>query len=68
MWLVVQQLLGAAAPSTVIPHQSVTDQTHGWRIVKEMFRHIWPQDQPSLKMRVVLALGLLGGAKVHITV
>ena len=36
----------------------------GWKILREMVRHIWPRDQPSLKARVVFALGLLVGAKV----
>ena len=29
-----------------------------------MLRHIWPRDHPNLKMRVVIALGLLVSAKV----
>ncbi len=36
----------------------------GWRILREMVRHVWPQNQPRLKARVVIALGLLIGAKV----
>ncbi len=37
----------------------------GWKILREMMRHIWPSDQPSLKARVVIAVGLLVGAKVR---
>ena len=36
----------------------------GWKIIKEMLKHVWPKDKPSLKVRVVLAVGLLFGAKV----
>ena len=45
----------------------VTDesvQIAGWKIIRVMLRHIWPRDQPSLKARVVIAVGLLIGAKV----
>ena len=35
----------------------------GWRIIREMLKHVWPRDQPTLKARVVIALGLLVGAK-----
>lgn len=38
----------------------------GWRIIKEMLKHIWPRERPSLKARVVIALGLLVGAKVKV--
>ncbi|XP_064405109.1 iron-sulfur clusters transporter ABCB7, mitochondrial-like isoform X2 [Halichondria panicea] len=41
-----------------------TAKLEGWRIIKEMLRHIWPREQPSLKARVVIALGLLVGAKL----
>ena len=36
----------------------------GWKIVRVMLKHVWPKDQPSLKARVVIAVGLLFGAKV----
>ena len=36
----------------------------GWKIIREMLKHVWPKDKPGLKMRVVLAMGLLVGAKV----
>ena len=36
----------------------------GWKILREMVKHIWPRDQPRLKARVIIALGLLVGAKV----
>ena len=45
----------------------VTDETieiSGWKIVRVMLRHVWPKEQPSLKARVVIAVGLLFGAKV----
>ena len=48
---------------------SVTDDKAdlaGWKIIREMIRHIWPRDQPDLKLRVVAALGLLVSAKVTI--
>jgi hypothetical protein len=35
-----------------------------WPIIKEMVGHIWPKEHPSLKARVVGALGLLVGAKL----
>lgn len=40
-------------------------QVAGWKIVREMLKHVWPRDQPALKARVVLALCLLVGAKVQ---
>ena len=36
----------------------------GWKIIREMLKHIWPRDRPGLKARVIVALGLLVGAKV----
>lgn len=36
----------------------------GWKILREMVKHIWPRDQPRLKARVIIALGLLVGAKL----
>ncbi len=44
------------------------DKIAGWQIIREMLRHVWPRDQPKLKIRVVLALGLLVGAKVCVCV
>lgn len=38
---------------------------NGWKIVREMVRHIWPREHPTLKVRVVTALSLLVGAKVR---
>ncbi|KAK4113233.1 P-loop containing nucleoside triphosphate hydrolase protein [Canariomyces notabilis] len=35
-----------------------------WAIMKEMSRYLWPKDSWGDKMRVVLAVGLLVGAKV----
>ena len=40
----------------------------GWRIIREMVKHIWPREHPKLKARVVIALGLLIGAKVRLKV
>ena len=40
----------------------------GWRILWLMWKHIWPRDRPALKVRVVVAVGLLFGAKVCIIV
>jgi len=37
----------------------------GWKIIREMLKHIWPKKHPKLKARVVIALGLLVGAKVR---
>lgn len=37
---------------------------NGWKIIREMVRHVWPRDKPWLKIRVVTALGLLVGAKL----
>lgn len=45
----------------------VTDETvelSGWKIIRVMLKHIWPRDKPSLKARVVIAVGLLFAAKV----
>ena len=39
-------------------------QYSGWRILKVMWKHVWPKDKPSLKVRVLVAVGLLVGAKV----
>ncbi|XP_076352040.1 ATP binding cassette subfamily B member 7 isoform X1 [Tachypleus tridentatus] len=35
-----------------------------WSILKEMFCYLWPKDKPGIKGRVVVALGLLVGAKL----
>ncbi|XP_015906708.1 iron-sulfur clusters transporter ABCB7, mitochondrial [Parasteatoda tepidariorum] len=39
-------------------------EMQGWTIVKKMFNYIWPKDKPEIRRRVVLALGLLVGAKL----
>jgi len=41
-----------------------TARLEGWRIIREMLKHIWPREHPSLKARVVIALVFLVGAKV----
>ena len=48
--------------SSVIHDKS--PKLNGWKIIREMIRHVWPRDRPWLKVRVVTALGLLVGAKV----
>lgn len=37
----------------------------GLAIIKRMLKHVWPKDRPDLKRRVVAAVVLLIGAKVH---
>ena len=44
----------------------VTDDTaeiSGYKILRVMVRNIWPKDQPALKARVLVAVGLLFGSK-----
>ena len=67
LWL-LQQCLGNRTPlhRQFGAHNVTDDSTElaGWKIVREMVRHIWPRDRPDLKLRVVGALGLLVSAKV----
>lgn len=35
-----------------------------YKVVQTMISHVWPKDQPALKLRVVAAFGLLIGSKV----
>jgi ATP-binding cassette subfamily B (MDR/TAP) protein 7 len=42
----------------------VKREMSGWKILKIMWRHVWPEDRPSLKVRVVGAVGLLVGSKL----
>ena len=37
----------------------------GWQIVRVMLNHVWPKDKMGLRVRVVVALSLLIGAKVR---
>ena len=37
----------------------------GWVIVRKMLSYVWPKDKKSIRVRVVLALSLLIGAKVR---
>ena len=39
--------------------------SNGLTILKRMLKHVWPKDRPDLKRRVVAAVVLLVGAKVH---
>ena len=39
--------------------------SNGLTILKRMLKHVWPKDRPHLKRRVVAAVVLLVGAKVH---
>ncbi|XP_065907344.1 iron-sulfur clusters transporter ABCB7, mitochondrial-like isoform X2 [Dysidea avara] len=65
-WTLPPKLLSDRTPthSCAVTSQQLTDETPGWRIIREMLKHIWPQDHPNLKIRVVSALGLLVGAKL----
>lgn len=53
---------------TIFPGSSVIHEKapklNGWKIIREMLRHVWPRDRPWHKVRVVTALGLLVGAKL----
>lgn len=61
--------LSKASPTPVDP-LAVIDKTAqeqrkaDWAIMKEMSRYLWPKDSLGDKARVVLAVGLLVGAKV----
>ena len=35
-----------------------------WMIVRSMLSYVWPKDKPGMRLRVILAVGLLIGAKV----
>ena len=50
-------------PGSVVSNSKT--ELAGWKIIREMVKHIWPRDQPKLKARVVIAVGLLVGAKVQ---
>ncbi|XP_065907533.1 iron-sulfur clusters transporter ABCB7, mitochondrial-like isoform X2 [Dysidea avara] len=66
-WKLPQKLLNLKTPVRRYNAFQVTGDTAelaGWKIIREMLRHIWPRDHPNLKMRVVLALGLLMSAKL----
>lgn len=50
------------APNTVkLLEQNVT----GWMVIRSMLKYVWPKDRPSHRVRVLVALGLLVGAKVQ---
>ncbi|XP_072022465.1 iron-sulfur clusters transporter ABCB7, mitochondrial-like [Amphiura filiformis] len=44
--------------------EGVGDKVSGWEIVKNMLTYIWPKDEKGIKIRVMIALGLLVGSKV----
>lgn len=44
-----------------LPKKKVTD----WSIIKNLAGYIWPKDNLSVKIRVILALSLLIGGKVR---
>ena len=37
----------------------------GWKIIRAMIGYVWPKDKIGLRIRVVVALSLLVGAKVN---
>lgn len=45
--------------------KGVKQSSQGKQIIKNMFTYVWPKDRPEIKARVVLAVTLLVGAKVH---
>ena len=51
------------APNTV--PVSKADKVGGWQIVRSMLNYVWPKDKPGIRARVVVAVGLLIGSKVH---
>lgn len=56
----------AGPPAAFVTGETI--ELSGWKIIKVMLRHIWPRDHPSLKVRVVVAVGLLFGAKVYMDI
>ena len=54
--------------STLAPNavKGVEKKVTGWKIIRVMLRQVWPKDKPSLRIRVVVALSLLIGAKVSL--
>lgn len=51
-------------PLAVIDKTAQEQRKADWAIMKEMSRYLWPKDSLGDKARVVLAVGLLVGAKV----
>ncbi|KAK4199464.1 putative iron-sulfur clusters transporter [Triangularia verruculosa] len=51
-------------PLATIDKSAQEQRKADWAIMKEMSRYIWPKDSLGDKMRVLLAVGLLVGAKV----
>nr|CDP29745.1 Putative iron-sulfur clusters transporter [Podospora anserina S mat+] len=51
-------------PLAAIDKSAQEQRKADWAIMKEMSRYIWPKDSFGDKMRVMIAVGLLVGAKV----
>lgn len=54
----------ASDPLAAVDKTAQEQRKADWAIMKEMSRYLWPKDSWGDKMRVVLAVGLLVGAKV----
>ncbi|XP_046391911.1 iron-sulfur clusters transporter ABCB7, mitochondrial isoform X2 [Ischnura elegans] len=52
--------LSGTQPKVGLPDEN---KVTGMQMVKSMLSYIWPKDDPSIKNRVMLAVGLLMGAK-----
>ena len=44
--------------------EGVESTVSGWEIIKNMLTYIWPKDEKGIKIRVMIAVGLLVGSKV----
>jgi hypothetical protein len=58
--------LPAAALKTVGPGaklKGLPDGGSGWAIMKSLSGYLWPKDNPAIKRRVLVAVGLLVGSK-----
>ncbi|OQR76970.1 ATP-binding cassette sub-family B member 7 [Tropilaelaps mercedesae] len=51
--------------SLVTPKIGVNrERISGWKIVREMFKYVWPKERPDIRRTVTLALGILVTAKL----
>lgn len=50
------------APSSL--HGAAHKEVGGWQMIRAMLSYVWPKDKPGVKARVIIAAGLLIGAKV----
>ena len=58
-----------AGANTLPPNVLKTEKhVSGWVIVKKMLSYVWPKDKPRVRIRVLVALGLLVGSKVSVLV